>query len=73
MSHPTTDPIAPSDPLLTRPQAWDYLGVSRRFLDGEAAAGRLHPIRLGRSIRYRVSELERYLETCATPRDHGRL
>lgn len=73
---PNREPIGPTltalDPLLTRPQAADYLTISPRFLDAEATAGRLTPVRIGRYVRYRVSELERYLDACANAQGDGR-
>lgn len=79
MTHPTARQPEPDgfgtaalDPLLTRQQSAEYLTISPRFLDGEAAAGRLAPVRLGRFVRYRVSELERYLTACAEASSDGR-
>lgn len=50
------------DPVLTRADAALYLGVSTRTLDREAARGALRPFRRGRIVRYRLSQLVRYLE-----------
>lgn len=58
----TTNP----DPLLTQAQACDYLQIGRTTLAREQAAGRLHPIRVRRSVRYRRSELERYLREASS-------
>lgn len=51
-----------ADPVLTRAEAARYLGVSTRTLDREAAQGAIRPFRRGRIIRYRLSQLVRYLE-----------
>ena len=51
------------DPLLTRKEAARYLGIAPNTLAVWACTKRypLHPIKLGRSVRYRRSELERFL------------
>ncbi len=49
------------DPLMTVPETTAYLRVSRNLLHKETRAGRLNPTRVGRSLRYRRSEVERYL------------
>lgn len=50
--------------LLTTPQAADYLGVSRAFLERDRWAGpRIPFVKLGsRSIRYRLPDLDAYIE-----------
>ncbi len=54
----------PAERLLTTEQAAHYLGVSRAFLERDRWAGAKIPfIRLGtRSIRYRLDDLEAYVE-----------
>lgn len=50
--------------LLTTPQAANYLGVSKAFLERDRWAGARIPfIKLGtRSIRYRLDDLEAYIQ-----------
>lgn len=52
------------DKLLTTEQAAQYLGVSKAFLERDRWAGARIPfIKIGtRSIRYRLSDLEAYVE-----------
>jgi len=49
--------------LLTREQAAAYLGVRPQTLAVSASTGRynLPMVRVGRSVRYRVADLERWL------------
>lgn len=61
----TSRPEANPDPLLTVPETVDYLRISRNLLHNETTAGRITPTRLGRSVRYRRSEIERYLSAQA--------
>jgi excisionase family DNA binding protein len=51
--------------LLTRNQAAEYLGVSPNTLAVWASTGRypLPFVRVGRSVRYRRSDLEKFLES----------
>jgi excisionase family DNA binding protein len=51
-------------PLYTTKQAAEYLGVSPAFLERDRWAGaRIAFIKLGtRSIRYRLSDLEEFIE-----------
>jgi len=57
-----------SDNLLTRQQAAEYLGLRRQTLAAWASTGRygLPFIRVGRKVRYRQSDLDRWLRerTC---------
>lgn len=50
--------------LLTTPKAAEYLGVSPAFLERDRWAGARIPfVKIGtRSIRYRLSDLEAYIE-----------
>lgn len=50
--------------LLTTPAAAKYLGVSKAFLERDRWAGARVPfIRVGaRAVRYRMSDLDRYIE-----------
>lgn len=50
--------------LLTTPEAAKYLGVSEAFLERDRWAGARIPfIRVGsRTVRYRMSDLEAYVE-----------
>jgi excisionase family DNA binding protein len=51
--------------LLNTKQAAEYLGVSSAFLERDRWAGaRIQFIKLGtRSVRYRASDLENYIES----------
>ena len=53
------------DKLLTTKQAAPFLGVSEAFLERDRWAGARIPfIKLGsRAVRYRVSDLEAYIES----------
>lgn len=58
-----TEKINP-DPLLTRKEAARYLDMSPNTLAVWACTKRynLNPIKIGRSVRYRRSELDRFLD-----------
>jgi excisionase family DNA binding protein len=60
-AQPTEHPT-PTDPLLTTQDVAVYLQVSMRFVAKEQASGRLRPVKVGRCVRFRASEVERYLE-----------
>jgi len=59
--------------LLTRPEAAEYLGVTPQTLAAWQVTGRysLPLVKVGRSVRYRLSDLERWLasRTRGTPAD----
>ncbi len=50
--------------LLSTPEAADYLGVSKAFLERDRWAGARIPfIKIGsRAVRYRVSDLDAFIE-----------
>ena len=52
--------------LLTTPQAANVLGVSIAFLERDRWAGARIPfIKIGsRAVRYRLQDLEHYIESC---------
>lgn len=54
------------DKLLTTPQAANVLGVSIAFLERDRWAGARVPfIKIGsRAVRYRMQDLEGYIESC---------
>ncbi|MEO8766877.1 MAG: helix-turn-helix domain-containing protein [Nitrosospira sp.] len=54
------------DKLLTTPQAANVLGVSIAFLERDRWAGaRVRFIKIGsRAVRYRLQDLEKYIESC---------
>ena len=54
------------DKLLTTPQAANVLGVSIAFLERDRWAGAKVPfIKIGsRAVRYRLQDLEKYIESC---------
>lgn len=47
--------------LLTPPQAAEALAISPRKLWGMTASGEIPHVRLGRSVRYPVDELQRWI------------
>lgn len=50
--------------IFTRAQAADYLGVTKRYLDMQAMHCTDLPMyRLGRLVRYRKADLDKWLET----------
>ena len=52
------------DPMLCRKEATEYLGLRPGTLEAWASRGsvNLPMIRLGRAIRYRKSDLDRFIE-----------
>ena len=52
--------------LLNTTQAAHYLGLSKAFLERDRWAGARVPfIKIGsRAVRYRLQDLERYIESC---------
>lgn len=54
-----------NQPLLTTKEAAKYLGLSKAFLERDRWAGASIPfLRVGaRAVRYRVSDLERFLNS----------
>lgn len=54
-----------NQPLLTTKEAAKYLGLSKAFLERDRWAGARIPfLRVGsRAVRYRISDLERYLNS----------
>lgn len=49
--------------LLTKAEAAGLLRVSLKTLNRWAAAGILHPIKLGKSVRYRADDIRALLES----------
>jgi predicted DNA-binding transcriptional regulator AlpA len=60
-----SDQLQP-EPLLDRKTAAKYLGVSPGTLAVWDCTRRynLHPLKAGRAVRYRQSELDKFLERC---------
>ena len=56
--------LSPGSPLLTREQAAEYLGIQKQTLAAWATTGRydLKFVKVGRSVRYLQSELDRFIE-----------
>lgn len=52
--------------LLTEPQAVAYLQLSRTTLRRLEEEGKLKSLRIGRSVRYLPSELERFVKELST-------
>ncbi|AXI43165.1 AlpA family transcriptional regulator [Sulfitobacter sp. SK011] len=54
------------DRLLTRSEVEERFGISKRYLElaiGRGEGPRL--VRVGRSVRYRVADIEAWIEFCA--------
>lgn len=65
-------PTTTEDRHLTRDEAARYLGISRRSLDNWAHQGRgPRYFRVGRSARYRLSDLQQWLESRAVEGDQA--
>lgn len=60
---PAPSPTPGSDPLFNRPRAAEYIGVACQTLAVWASTGRydLPFIKVGRSVRYRKSDLDAWL------------
>jgi predicted DNA-binding transcriptional regulator AlpA len=57
--------ILPADRLLSRAEVEVNFGLSRRFLEIHAVTGNGPPmVKIGRSVRYRVSDLRAWIESC---------
>lgn len=54
--------ISPNSLLLTANQAAESLAISPRKLWSLTASGEIPCVRIGRSVRYPVSELQRWIE-----------
>ncbi len=51
--------MTPTIPIMTLSEAAAYLKVSRRTVERMIARRQLRPVRVGRCVRVRLSELER--------------
>ncbi|WP_367872341.1 helix-turn-helix domain-containing protein [Luteolibacter sp. Populi] len=54
--------MLPATPLLTRQQAARFLSVSVRTLDGLIRTGHLPQVKMGKSVRFRHSTLEAFVD-----------
>jgi len=62
-----SESIAPRRPLLVdRKECARLLGVSERTVFAMTAAGRIPVVRMGRAVRYRATDIERFTELEAT-------
>lgn len=52
---------------LSRPEAAEYIGISLRILDERTANGEILRVKIGRSVRYRVSALDNFIEANEAP------
>jgi len=59
----SSDPVQPV--TLTYQQAADYLGVHRNTLRRLVAVGAVRHVPIGRAIRFRPADLDRYLDDAA--------
>lgn len=62
--HPLGDARARLGPLMTAQEVGALLGVSESWVRAEARAGRLPVVVLGKHRRFRLDELEAYIEHC---------
>jgi excisionase family DNA binding protein len=62
----TTTPIPEGTALFTPRETQAYIRVSATTLRKLAALGALRPIRIGRALRYRRSDVEAYIQKLAT-------
>jgi predicted DNA-binding transcriptional regulator AlpA len=52
--------------LLSRDEVQERFGISKRFLEIAAARGAgPRIVRFGRSVRYRVADVQEWIEACA--------
>lgn len=51
------------DRILTIPEAAKYMGISERHLFDITKSGALRRITMGRSVRYSLNDIRRYLES----------
>lgn len=58
------------DKLLTTVEAAEYLGLSKAYLERDRWQGAIVPyLRIGqRTIRYRKSDLDKFIDSCMGPR-----
>lgn len=56
-----------NSPLLTKPEAADYLRISIRKLDYLVAAGDIAPTRIDGRVLFSRSELDRYIVSRTAP------
>ncbi len=67
MSHsPTVAPPA-RQPLLTRRQVAEVLAVELRHIDRLLVANELPVVRIGRSVRFKPEDVERFIEANTAP------
>lgn len=66
MNRPTPSP-SPSKRLLTAEQAAEYLGLATWTVRQWASMGRLPKVKLGRSLRFDISDLEKVIEEGKIP------
>jgi excisionase family DNA binding protein len=54
-------PAAPARPLLTTPEAAEFLAVKPGTLSLWGRQGRIKPVKLGAAVRWRPEDLERFV------------
>lgn len=60
--------ILNDDRLLSRSEVHTQFGLTQRFLEVSAVRGDGPPmIKIGRSVRYRVGDLRKWIESCRVP------
>ena len=55
--------------LLTEPQACEFISLGRSTLRRLWAEGTLHPVKIGKSLRFSTAELERFVITLQAQAD----
>lgn len=56
-----------TDPLLTKPQAAEYLSMSLRMIDRLISQRQIAVVHIGRAVRIRRSELDSYIQAHTAP------
>jgi excisionase family DNA binding protein len=60
-------PLNFNDPLLTKPQVAEALGVSERWVKRALEEGRFPKVKVGKLVRVRRSDVEAYIEANVIP------
>ena len=58
--------------LLTEREAAEYMRISPRTVFSLRASGKLACVKIGRSVRYRLAELERFIRGAETSKEEAR-
>ncbi|MDR0837023.1 MAG: helix-turn-helix domain-containing protein [Propionibacteriaceae bacterium] len=71
---PNTNTYRVTEELVSRAESAEMLGLSPRTLDRLTAAGQLTAVRFGRVVRFKLSDLNKLIDshTCPTVFNTGR-